>query len=235
MPKVYYQRKAVQITVYVVTPTRIKYVSNNDHRRPRHRHQALRHSGNGGYDRKAQLLKYSREMRALAAREPPQTQRKAKEAAQIATTPKPQRRSLKDVAPNPKPPPPIAPEPSLPPSEDLPIAANHDPRLKPKEPPPQPNRSSSLKVLQAQQNPSLPHAKLPRPPPSCFGDWKKALLPGFLARAFGGSTTEKRRKKKMMAASLSDKMNAIMMSSRNRWMRGVEGCQCDHFPMAMVW
>ncbi|KAG0453221.1 hypothetical protein HPP92_025629 [Vanilla planifolia] len=197
MPKVNYQRETVQITVYVVRPTGIKHASNHDHRRPRRRHQALRHSGGCGYDRKAQLLKYSREMRALASREPPQTQ-KAKEAVQTAATHKPQRRTHKDVAPNPKPQQQIAPAPSLPPSEALQTTAKHVLRLKPKEPSPQPNRSSSLKAVPVEQKSGLAQAKLP-PTPSCLGGLMKVLLPGFISKAFGGATTEKRRKKKKMA------------------------------------
>lgn len=219
LKKMHFQRKGtVQITVYVVKQRWAKPVATKLERRASFRRQQPR-GGGSGYDRKAQLLLYSQQLRAAAAcldkasasHKPQPLQAKSKQVLRLASIHNPQPNKAK------------------PPPHRLQITnsssgqhhKSHDPglHLQP---------SSSLnphkkvedkpwKVVEVEQKTGAAEAKkLPQPPATCFGDWKKVFFPFFCATKSGHPKKNKKKtkKKKKITVSLSRRMSAIMMSSR---------------------
>ncbi|KAK8965057.1 hypothetical protein KSP40_PGU016158 [Platanthera guangdongensis] len=195
-------KKQVQITVYVVNSRSglTKQASSQELR------AANRPSGAAScYDRKAQLLLYSRQMRAFARRKPPpaihkpQPPQKAIEFIQIALSHKsqPQKNAAEviQIAANPKP--------------RQHTAANRQTQHLAVKAVQNYSAAAKLKVVPVEDKPA--DEKL-SPPPSCFGDWRKFLLPNFMKRSFDRRRTEKKKctKIKKPVHSLSAKMNAIM-------------------------
>ncbi|KAH0471116.1 hypothetical protein IEQ34_000839 [Dendrobium chrysotoxum] len=219
MQKTYYKRKAIQITVYSEKPRRrIKLVKSTHEEfcdRSRGHHQPP--SAGAAYDRKAELLLYSRQLRAEASLEKSssykhQSQHKVKEILRITSIDKLKQAHLQksnSYKSNQKS------------EEDLQITSGKNPHQKVKEVR-QINPAVPWKVVPLENKPS--QAKLPRPPPSCFGDWRNIFLPAFCMRKVEvkeeANEQRKKKKKKMnkkkkkITVSISDKMNAIMMSSR---------------------
>ncbi|KAH0463537.1 hypothetical protein IEQ34_008119 [Dendrobium chrysotoxum] len=189
-------QKSVQITVYVVKPR----MTNHEHVSG-HRRRPLRNCGGGaGYDRKAQLLLYSQQLRNIAccefqaSRQKTETLKKVKEVIQIVSGYKSQEQ-VKEVLK-------IRTHPKV--TETLQqIAASSN-----RQPP------SAKKVVPEELQKPV-HAKSPQPQPSCFRDWRSVLLPSFIEGIFGSRNgKDDAKNKKKLSVSLSEKMNAIMMSSR---------------------
>ncbi|KAI0514259.1 hypothetical protein KFK09_010294 [Dendrobium nobile] len=188
-------QKSVQITVYVVKPR----MANHEHVSG-HRRRPLRNCGGAaGYDRKAQLLLYSQQLRNIACcefqaprRQKTETLKKVKEVIQIVSGYKSQEQ-VKEVLK-------IRTHQKV--AENLKQIASSN-----RQPP------STKKVVPEELQKPV-HAKSPQPHPSCFPDWRSVLLPSFIERIFGsrnGKDDDKNKKK--LSVSLSEKMNAIMMSS----------------------
>ncbi|KAK8968910.1 hypothetical protein KSP40_PGU016998 [Platanthera guangdongensis] len=209
----YPRKKAtVQITVYVVKlqqrrPPKLQLLSNLQSRGGSYRHlsPALKPPAGSPYDRKAQLLHYSQQLRATATF--------LKHEPSLLTTPQPhhhhkhysnQHLQLTGAAHR---------------LQITTTAAGNKPHQKNINDP-------TWKVVEAEQMKSGVAAEaatsLPPPPPSCFGDWKKLFFPSFCAKedvvAAGHVKSRKRRsgrkKNKTVIVSLGRKISAIMMSSR---------------------
>ncbi|KAK8940651.1 hypothetical protein KSP39_PZI009930 [Platanthera zijinensis] len=208
----YPRKKAtVQITVYVVKqqqrrPPKLQLLSNLQSRGGSYRHLSppLKAPAGAAYDRKAQLLLYSQQLRATATflnHEP-----------SLLTTPQPhhphkhyskQHLRLAGAAHR---------------LQITTTAGNHPHQKNINDP--------TWKVVEVEQLKSGVAAEaaksLPPPPPSCFGDWKKLFFPSFCAKedvvaaGHGKSRRRSSRRKKNRAVivSLGRKISAIMMSSR---------------------
>ncbi|PKA50252.1 hypothetical protein AXF42_Ash017846 [Apostasia shenzhenica] len=237
---------AVQITVYVVNPSTANRSAAPNHYRSsgsRHRrrlNQALPATRTSrGYDRKAQLLLYTRQLRALAARDHPpggdgddplqkpkedgfdNKHSKVNHALQISAPSK----TVKEKV-----------------NQDLRIPANVNDERRVKEVLQMAARVNAEKMVKGDVPPhkakearqiihatswkvvpvehKLENPKVTRPPPSCMGDWKRLLLiPNFLVCAFGSRKAEESKRKTQKyypneSISHDDKMNAIVMSSK---------------------